>query len=182
VNEPTFHEMLQRLVHLERQARRGKMLIGILLLLLGLVVILGATRSPERTIADEIWAERFVIADKTGKIVGLLGSGSADVGLSLVDRAGRTRLMMTVGADGEPTILLSSARQDHTLTLGSGAVIVSDQEGRTRLSLSARGQGGPGVMLWDSAGRVRMTLGLAESEEPGIRFSDKAEKTTWRAP
>jgi hypothetical protein len=182
VNEPTLDVMLQRLVHLERQARRGKMLIGILLLLLGLVVILGATRGQERTIAEEIWAQRFVVADKTGKIVGLLSSGSADVGLSLVDRAGRTRLTMDVGADGEPTIVLSSARQNHMVTLASGAVLVSDQEGRTRVSLSARGRGAPLVMLSDSAGQTRISLGLAENGEPNIVFSDKDAKTIWRAP
>jgi hypothetical protein len=181
VNEATSDAMLQRLIQLEQEARRRKVVGRVLMLLLGLVVSLGATRSQERTTLDEIRAQRFVLTDAHGKTVGLLTGAQKDIGLSLLDAAGRSRLTLAIGANGEPFITLFSARGQSGVSIGSSEVYLSDLEGRTRLSLGTAGNE-PMVMLWDSTKRVRMALGLSDRGEPGIILSDKAEKTIWRAP
>ena len=180
MNEPTLEAMLQRLIDLEQETRRRKIMSRVLLLLLGLIVLLGTTRSQERTTLDEIRAQKLMLMNKNGELVGLLSGDQPQVGLSLLDAEGKTRLEMFVDSNGEPLIKLYSARGKAGTTLGTNVALWSDEDGHTRLTLSAKKA--PMVNLLDSTERVRITLGLTTDGEPGILFKDTAGKTNWRTP
>jgi hypothetical protein len=183
MNEPILDAISQRLIHLEEETRRRKIMNRVLLALLGLIVLLGATRSQEPTTFDEIRARQFWLMDLDGNRVGLLSGDQQQVGFSMLDGAGQPRLIMVVPKRGEPFIKLLSARGKSGLSFAPQAIFVEDEEARPRLAFSTKGPGGhPLIQLSDSAERARMTLALTTTGEPGILFKDTLGKIIWGAP
>ena len=72
MNGPQKDTVTQRLERLERELRRWKGLGSAAVVVLGLVILLGATGAK---VPDEIRAKRFVLVDEDGKQRAVLGSG-----------------------------------------------------------------------------------------------------------
>jgi hypothetical protein len=73
MNEPTLEAVMQRLGNLECEARWWKMLEMTAVVLLGLIVLLGASATHQATVAQEIRAQRIVLVDDEGHEGGKLG-------------------------------------------------------------------------------------------------------------
>jgi hypothetical protein len=74
MNEPMLECVVQRLSRLEWENRCWK-LVGIAaVVMLGLVVLLGASGNKEANVAEEIQARRFIVTDANGKPRVVLGS------------------------------------------------------------------------------------------------------------
>ena len=84
--------------------------------------------------------------------------------LRLVDREGRVRARMVLGAHGEP---------------GVGLL---DGDGRPRITLGLGTDGDPSLNLLDQDGRLRATLRLGKDGTPGMILSDRDGKVIWSAP
>jgi hypothetical protein len=73
---------MQRLNRLERENRRWKVSFYIVMPVLGLVILLGATHT---TVTDEVRARQFVLMDESGMdrgTFGMMSSGGATLRLS----------------------------------------------------------------------------------------------------
>ena len=133
--EDSVVSLEQRLAHLERSARRSRLLL--LVATLGLVVAF--TRPPE-DVADVIKAHRFVLLDEAGnecahwrseKMEGQkIGGGS----------------LAFIGDDGL-RVLLSTGNGNPTLTMNGGGRLQQDKRlGHASIGIDA--ERGPRVSLW----------------------------------
>jgi hypothetical protein len=105
MNDQAMDTIMQRLARLERAQHWWKLVAGAAVAVLGVVILLGAAKRQEVNIADEIWARKFVIADRNGQPRGLLSEdGEGIVALQLTDQSGRTRLSLSVSEKGGPVI------------------------------------------------------------------------------
>ena len=105
MHEPIPDPILQRLERLEQTLRWWKRLGGAALLLVGLVVLLAATREQA---ANLIRATAFYLVDQTGmtRAALALGPGGAPA-LGFRDARGQLRAVLTMQPDGSPQLVFT---------------------------------------------------------------------------
>jgi hypothetical protein len=118
MNDHAMDMVMQRLARLERAQRWWKLVGSAAVAVLGFVILLGAAKRQEVNIADEIWARKFVIADRNGQPRGLLTEDGEGTAIQLTDESGKTRLLLRVSEKKGPLINLLNANQRLTATLG----------------------------------------------------------------
>src|SRR5919198_366091 len=111
MHAPTLDHILQRLQQVERANVRWRLATITVSLLLGVVILLGATGGPGTMPVEELRAMRVVLVDAQGRPragLGMAPDGRFDLGLG--DAGGTTRLGLGVAADGRPGLTLYDQR------------------------------------------------------------------------
>jgi hypothetical protein len=149
MNESTHEAIIQRLARLEQENRRWKMLGLCAVVLLGLVVLLGATTSK---VVQEIRTKRLILLDKDGRERAKLEMHSERGGpyLDLYDKDGRVGASLSITSTG-----------------GSFLSLLSKDESDAKVSLSV---GGDGAGLWMSDRNALILLG-AKKDQTHAHFS-----------
>ncbi|MFQ5917560.1 MAG: hypothetical protein ACE5I0_07100 [Candidatus Binatia bacterium] len=84
MNQPEIEILVMRLDRLEQENRRLKILGSLVIFLLSVVLLTGATQSDPSKIIDLIWARQFTLVDKDGTAragMGILPDGTVTIGL-----------------------------------------------------------------------------------------------------
>ena len=150
-------DFVRRLDKLERQNRRLRQGVALILTILGTLLLI-AQSSPKRTVE----AEEFILRDAAGRIRAKLGMWTAEPSFALYDSAGRAKVLM----DGNgPAVHLSDANAIPRLSImvdESGAGFsVSDTRGRLRGVLGTRdSQNATTVSFYDEKAMGRAAIGL----------------------
>ena len=134
---PRDDAVRQRLAHLERTMYRWTLAGWTAMVVLGLIVLLGASTHAGRTAVADVFARE----------------------VTLVDRTQTPRASMTIGNDGGPSLLLldqqSKVRAGLTV-LGDGrpSLGLLDAQGQSRVVLTLESDGTPIMRLLDAQGHV----------------------------
>ncbi len=182
--------LVVRVENLERQNRRLKAGLTMVLLAASVIVLLGQAAPSDKTIE----AQQIILRDENGKIrVGLYSNSS---GVILYDGDGRTQAMLT--ARGSSPALQLVGPNERTLTLLTpSSLSLNDGYGRPRVRLDGGGnvpglvlldENNHGRLMLDAAGTVaRLTPVGADGEirrekgvtgdEPGLALFDASGKT-----
>jgi hypothetical protein len=164
MDEPNLAALTQRVERLERTTQRWKRLTSFTLVLLGIIVLLGATTSQKPKIPSELRAQRFVLVDKARRARAEFAVVSDNQpGLVLSDNAGRPRLTLSLTQYGEPTLSFADAGGTRRIVLG--------------LDLY-----GTLLRFTDDSGNLRAALVVPSTGEPELELVGKDDKVLWRAP
>jgi hypothetical protein len=161
MNEHTNDNLAARVDKLERENRRLKGGVGVViaLLTLGLVGTWFLTRrEPAPAVPDEIQTRKLVVVDSNGKQRVSLGTFEHGPGISLFDDNGRARLVMR-WAEGAPGIFLL----DDAGTKRAGLTLVDS---------------GPILAFHDGADMTRAAILLNESESRLVLFKKDGSSST----
>jgi hypothetical protein len=125
------------LAHLERTMYRWKLAGWTAMVVLGLIVLLGASSRAGRTAVADVFAREVTLVDRTqtpraSMTIGHDGGPS----LLLLDQQGKVRAGLTVFADGRPSLGLL------------------DAQGQSRVVLTLESDGTPLVRLLDAQGQI----------------------------
>ncbi|MBI4642119.1 MAG: hypothetical protein HY731_15635 [Candidatus Tectomicrobia bacterium] len=167
MNQPTMdiNTLGRRLDRLERENRWWRIFGSVSVVVLGLLLLMGATRSQKGDIPDEIQAKRFVVMDQAGKLRAKLASGvDGTTSLVFFDQDERLRATLAVGANG---------------TTGMGFV---DQSGKRRVTLAVAGDGTIGLGFSDQAEKPRAIVAVKSNGTPTLVLHDQFGKVIWSAP
>jgi hypothetical protein len=125
------------LAHLERTMYRWTLAWWTAMVVLGLIVLLGASTRAGRTAVADVFAREVTLVDRTqtpraSMTIGHDGGPS----LLLLDQQGKVRAGLTVFADGRPSLGLL------------------DAQGQSRVVLTLESDGTPLVRLLDAQGQI----------------------------
>ncbi|MEE8509838.1 MAG: tetratricopeptide repeat protein [candidate division NC10 bacterium] len=161
MEERTMDTLMRRLERVERDNLRWKVLWSAAAAVLGLVFLLGATKSQKAKVADEIRAGRFIVVDRDGKPRAELSVGpNGKVGLALADQNEKIRAGLGVASDGTPGLALA------------------DKNGMRRATLVVRPDGTVRLDLTDKGGTPRAELALSDDGLPHLALLNKDEKSS----
>lgn len=169
--EPLDASLTVRVTRLEQELRWWRAVGAGTVLVLGVVALLGASQT---AVSDEVRAKRFTLVDGAGTTQAELGvytsaDGTQMPRLALWGKEGR----LVAQFDSFPSVNL----------------LAKDQA--SRVTLSVRDDGDPGLAFMDHAGTTRVMLGRGETKESGenkqlpvsslVLFGEDG-KAVWRAP
>ena len=197
--ERQIDAIVRRLERLERQSRRWKAVALLATAILGLVLLIGAGRSAETAVPNELQARAFVLVGRDGAPLarlGLLPHGAW--GLGFYDQGKKSRIVLSVEGDGSSSISLFGKDGRGSLLLnanGSGAASLRlvDTNWKTRTMLATWPDGSPFLQLTDRGGKDRVLLrytdvsatptgAIIKRSGPSLLFFDQDETVVWHAP
>ena len=159
-----LNDCLSRIEKVERENRIFKKLHVVILVILTLGILLGATPHGLRTIE----AERFVLKDSKGK----------------------QRAVLHVTEEGGPAMLFFDANEKTRAYLGlscpkcddfSGLLFYDDKE-EVRVSLMTDVTGSSYLTFRNTDGRIHAQLGINADGSPFQKLTDKNGKLVWQKP
>jgi len=142
----TLHERIERI---EKQNRRLKNTMFLLVVSLLALAVLGAKSGPNDGHFRQIIAERISFVDDAGQERMLIGSSEEGTGIRILNKAGKKAL--GIGITGDE---------------GGSGILVTDKEGRPRIGLGMD-EGVPSVAMVDENGKKIMAMG---GNEKGYGF------------
>ncbi|MGQ4806711.1 hypothetical protein NKDENANG_00046 [Candidatus Entotheonellaceae bacterium PAL068K] len=166
--QPNIDMFTQRLERLERGQRRWQRLGTLALAMLGATLFTAAIGMEERRVADEVRARAFVLIDREGLPVARWGQlPHGPLGLGFYDRQQKSRVLLTVDADGFTRLSLLGTNGNGSVLLsvgadGTPALRLLDKRWRVRASLATWPDGSPYLQLTDKEGKDRAILGYTE--------------------
>jgi hypothetical protein len=189
----------RRLQRLERDSRRWKAMTTLAMGALSLMLLIGAGKSGETSVANEVQAHAFVLVDRHGTPLarlGLLPHGAW--GLGFYDQGKKSRIVLSVDGDGTSSISLLGKEGKGSMLLsanstGASALRLVDTHWKTRATLGTWPDGSPFLQLLDRDGKDRALLQYAEVTArgtgelikrpgPSLLFFDQDETVVWQVP
>src|SRR5215472_11583846 len=189
----------RRLERLERDSRRWKAMTTLALGALGLVLLIGAGKSDETSVPNEVQAHAFVLVDRNGTPLarlGLLPHGAW--GLGFYDQGKKSRIVLSMESDGSSSLSLFGKDGKGSLLLnasgnGAASLRLVDTNWKTRTTLATWPDGSPFLQLLDRSGKDRVLLRHTEVNAtatgeiikrpvPSLLFFDQDETVVWHAP
>ncbi|MCK6550726.1 hypothetical protein L6R52_33120 [Myxococcota bacterium] len=153
-------DLVHRISHLERSARRMRLALGASVTLLGALLLTGQTTAPKARVVE----------------------GSAFV---LVDDAGRDRAQLSLTKDGATALVLKSADgvSDARLAiLGDGGVGLSLRSPRRSANIELAGDGPAAIRLTEKYAKSSVEISLDGAGRPRVLLTDPEGKVTFKAP
>ena len=146
-------ERLERECHrLSRQGRHWKLARCLALVGAGVLAICGANQEKP---ANSVEAEHFVVRDSGGKRRAVLEvNANGMVVLSLADKDEKPRAVIALGNDGSPIVTLQDEQGVRRVSFatskefGGSIVNLMDKDGKIRLGLAVRDDGGVPTFDW----------------------------------
>jgi hypothetical protein len=197
--EVPIDTMEQRLERLERDSRRWKAMTTLAMGILSLILLIGAGKSDETSVPNEVQAHAFVLVDRNGTPLarlGLLPHGAW--GLGFYDQGKKSRIVLSVEGDGASSISLFGKDGKGSMLLsanstGASALRLVDTHWKTRATLATWPDGSPFLQLMDREGKDRALLRFTEvvargngelikRSGPSLLFFDQEETVVWQAP
>ena len=137
MTDATEETLRHRLARLERTVARWRRIGWTAVVLLGLIVLLGASTRAGRTAVAEVFARELILVDRTqAPRASLTIATDGGPSLLLLDQQNKVRAGLTVLADGRPSLGLR------------------DAEGQSRVVLTLESDGTPMLRLLDAQGQV----------------------------
>jgi hypothetical protein len=189
----------RRLKRLERDSRRWKAMTTLAIGALSLVLLIGAGKSGETSVPNEVQAHAFVLVDRNGTPLarlGLLPHGAW--GLGFYDQSKKSRIVLSMEGDGASSISLFGKDGKGSVLLsanstGASALRLVDTQWKTRATLATWPDGSPFLQLMDREGKDRALLRYTEviargtgellkRPGPSLLFFDQEESVVWQAP
>jgi hypothetical protein len=175
MQESMLEALAQRVERVERENRRLKAIGSAAVILIGAILLLGATTSKT---PDEIRAKRFVLVDENGTQRGALGTSEVPheaiagfggkrpqvMGLTLYDANRRVRGGLYVTAGGGSKVILYDEGEQAVVRMGvnegsgTAALYLGGRDGIDRAWLEVR-DGEPTLVFRDRTSNQRMVLG-----------------------
>ena len=158
--------LLERIEIIEKQNRRLKRYMVVLVLSLLALAVMGAKAGTHDGHFRQIIAEGISIVDGAGQELILIGSGKEATGIRILNKAGKRAVGIGITADE-----------------GGSGILVADKEGRPRIGLGMD-EGLPSVAVVDEKGKTIMAIGGNETgyglvimdenevERAGVGFKD----------
>jgi hypothetical protein len=189
----------QRLERLERASRRWKVMTALAMVTLSLVLLIGAGKSGETSVPNELQAQAFVLVDRNGTPLarlGLLPHGAW--GLGFYDQGKKSRIVLSVEGDGSSSISLFGKDGKGSMLLsanstGASSLRLVDTHWKTRATLATWPDGSPFLQLTDRDGKDRALLRYSEvtaggtgdlikQPGPSLLFFNQEETVIWHVP
>ena len=191
--------IVQRLACLEQENRRWKVLVSLAAVVGGCLLLLGAARSGEPHIAEEIRARSFVLVAEDGTMLARLGQLPHGArGLGFYDEGRKARLLIGIDADGGTSMSVYGKDGHGSAVLmvapnGAASLRLLDTRWRIRASLATWPDGSPFLHLSDRDGNDRALLTYSEhavksngdivhAPDPALVLFDAEGLIRWRAP
>src|SRR5712691_1614581 len=191
--------IVRRLERLEWESRQWKAVAMLTAATLGLILLIGAGKNGETSVPSELQARAFVLVDRDGTPLarlGLLPHGAW--GLGFYDQGKKSRIVLSVEADGSSSISLFGKDGKGSMLLsansnGASALRLVDTHWKTRATLATWPDGSPFLQLTDRDGKDRALLRYTEVTArgtgelikrpgPSLLFFDQEERVVWQAP
>jgi len=157
MEKAALHERIERI---EKQNRRLKKTMFLLVVSLLALAVLGAKSGPNDGHFRQIIAERISFVDGTGQERMLIGSSEEGTGIRILNKAGKKAL--GIGITGDE---------------GGSGILVTDKEGRPRIGLGID-EGVPSVVMVDENGKKILAMG---GDDKGYGFVIMDENEVERA-
>ncbi|MFQ5847787.1 MAG: hypothetical protein ACE5IQ_09005 [Candidatus Methylomirabilales bacterium] len=197
MDEPTMEALVRRLNRMERETRRWQWIATVTLGVIGAALVLG--HAPRHRVRKVLEAERFVLRDANGKgraelgfingasvlllndedempgvALSVLPNGPRRV--SLLDRNGKTRSILTARADGDSGLRLFDKNRVHRASLDVMA------DGRPVLRLAEKGvMRTPGHRRRPGQAAILQFTGTAAPSSPECAWQTTA-RSRWLFP
>ena len=142
----TLHERIEKI---EKQNRRLKNTMFLLVLSFLALAVMGAKAGPNDGHFRQIIAERISFVDGAGQERMLIGTSEEGTGIRILNKAGKKTL--GIGITGDE---------------GGSGILVNDKEGRPRIGLGLD-EGVPSVVMVDENGKKILAMG---GDEKGYGF------------
>lgn len=189
----------RRLERLEKANRHWKGLAVLGCATVGLLLLLGAGKHDESTVANEIQARAFVLVDRAGTPLARLGLLPHGVwGLGFYDQGKKSRIVLSVDGDGASSLSLFGKDGKGSMLLsasgnGTTSLRFVDTHWKTRAALATWPDGSPFLQLTDRDGKDRALLRYAEVTAttagaivqrpgPSLMFFNQDDRVVWQAP
>lgn len=170
-----IRELMDRLMGIERQNFRLKIIMSIFLIFLGVLFLMGLKPNNKRIVA----AEAFLLIDKKDKPRGFFGvdnDGSASI--SLMDSDNKHVIEMKVFSNGNPALCMRDKNGKINVLIssvdGEPAIIINQKDGKGSASLRGNlveSQNWPGLLISDETGKNRVILGIM-NDSPVLFLND----------
>ena len=160
MNRPGTESVTRRLDRVERDNRRLKLAVGMLMAGLGAMTLLGAAGRH----GPVIEAEQFIVKDDAGRLRLALGARhqSGLPGLVFYDKDGDANVLLNLGSDESPGLWFYN-------------------KDRIRASISLAGDQ-MRLQMFDKENRIRTSVQIDQDGTPSMKLYDKLEKAIWQAP
>src|SRR5262245_32843539 len=197
--EVPIDTMERRLERLERDSRYWKAMTTLAIVILSLILLIGAGKSGETSVSNEVQAHACVLVDRTGTPLarlGLLPHGAW--GLGFYDQGKKSRIVLSMEGDGSSSLSLFGKDGKGSVLLnasssGAASLRLVDTNWKTRATLATWPDGSPFLQLLDRAGKDRALLRYTEVSAtatgelitrpgPSLLFFDQNETVVWHAP
>lgn len=157
MEKAAIHERIERI---EKQNRRLKHTMFLLVLSFLALAVMGAKAGPNDGHFRQIIAERISFVDDAGQERMLIGSSEEGTGIRILNKAGKKAL--GIGITGDE---------------GGSGILVTDKEGRPRIGLGMD-EGVPSVVMVDENGKKILAMG---GDKKGYGFVIMDENEVERA-
>ncbi len=164
MNESKMDNLLKRLQRLEHDNRSLKILGSLVVIVLSVVLLMGATQRNKSEIIEVIRARQLTLVDKDGTAragMGILPDGTVVIGLIDNDGTLRTGLRLSVnGATGLSVHTGEGKAASLIAEPGNGRVHLdlTDKNLNVRASMAIEADGSPSLILRDENGNVILSL------------------------
>lgn len=164
MNESKMDNLLKRLQRLEQDNRSLKILGSLVVIVLSMVLLMGATQSKQSEIIDVIRARQFTLVDKDGTAragMGILPDGTVVIGL--IDKNGTLRTGLRLSANGATGLSVHTGEGKAASLIaepdnGKVHLDLTDKNLNVRASLAIEADGSPSLILRDENGNVTLSL------------------------
>jgi hypothetical protein len=203
MSEPTLAMVVERLTHLEQQLRWWKGLGVLVAVVLGLLVLMGATRGGDAGVVEEVKARRFVLVDQRGvtrrRLLVEEESGYEVAMLEMLEPKNAASTVIAVSAVGA-FLTLTSKDGNAGVMLGVPQILGLPKPPSIEIYPLVQLQlnhAKPSLRLADGTGRIRAVLGhnklehrqpltgaVQVQERPisSLTLTDELGKVLWSAP
>jgi len=160
------------------------LVVGACLVVTAVALAYAAGKADSVPAGEVVRAQGFEVVDGEGRVRARLGlaAGQPRPILVFCDEQGKTRVSMSLLADGSPVLALSDKeakpRAGLMLTAGGLPIVgLVDGQGKRRASLGLAGDGSPSLDLYDQGAMLRASLSLAPDGSPALAVLDKDQNT-----
>jgi hypothetical protein len=136
MTEPTLDALTTRLERLERECRRSKR--ALLVVLVGALALGLMGQAPSHRMPKSLEAEEFVLRDGRGQVRAVLGT----------EQSASATMLQIFGENGKPRTRLTVAGD------GTSSLEVIDSGERVRVLLGVKDNGSPRIWLGNEAGKI----------------------------
>jgi hypothetical protein len=186
MREPTVETLVRRMDLAERENRRVRR-VGLVALagLVAMVLMGQATPNPRLIKTTQIEAERFVLSDSRGRVLGGLEIRDDGTPMLFLDRPGGRKGapgFMVAVKDDVMSLNLFAKETKNQVAIGPDKLVLKGKNGEVRIVLLSHAKGIPLLALQDKDENQRVMLLVTPDGAPYLAFRTKDGKVFWSAP
>lgn len=186
MNDSMVEAFVERIDRIERENGRLKLAGALVLIGIAAAMLMGQAGPNPRIIkASQIEAERFVLSNRRGKVLGgLVIRGDGTPMLFLNHKPGKKAApgFMVAVKEDVMSVNLFTDKSKHQVAIAADKLVLKGKEGKDRIVLLSHEKGIPMLSLNDKDENQRAMLLVTPNGQPYLAFRTHDGKVFWSAP